>query len=82
MKETINCINKNKTGDEGKSIADWCMCASLDWLKGVLLSVSFPLYYRICYTAFAILYRSVDTFKAAYSCWFAAGEVVLLSAGA
>ena len=42
MKETINSINKNKTGHEGKSIADWCMCASLDWLKGfLLLSVSF-----------------------------------------
>jgi len=42
MKETINSINRNKTGQEGKSIADWCMCASLDWLKSVLLlSISF-----------------------------------------
>lgn len=42
MKETINSMNKNKTGHEGKSTADWCMCASLDWLEGVLLlSVSF-----------------------------------------
>lgn len=42
MKETINSTNKNKTEHEGKSIADWCMCTSLDWLKGVLLlSVSF-----------------------------------------
>jgi len=31
---------------------------------------------------FAIPYRSEDTFKAAQSCWFAAGEVVLVLAGA
>lgn len=37
MEEIINSTNKNKTEHEGKSIADWCMCESLDWLKGVLL---------------------------------------------